>query len=116
MSLSRYMNASMITSKTYDNLLYNLADEFDLPMYGGYTGFENSTHAVPVDSIYRRMRARNRCVHRDFQNVCVNGMRSHPMLQLLDTVARNQTTDHPMLVFFELIGNCLLYTSPSPRD
>jgi acyloxyacyl hydrolase len=63
----RYMNASEIGPDTYDDLLWVLADEIDHPHIGGYTGFINSTKAVPVDSLYKRMRERNRCLHRDYQ-------------------------------------------------
>jgi hypothetical protein len=78
----KYMNASLIDEHTYDNLLYNLADEMDLPHLGGYTGFYDGSPGVMVDSIYKRMVERNRCVHRDYQNICVNGNPRHPSSSL----------------------------------
>jgi len=101
----RYMNASEIGPDTYDDLLWVLSDELDPPHFGGYTGFMNSTKAVPVDSLYKRMRERNRCLHRDYQNLCVNGFRSPTVIKLIETISRNNKTDHPVLVAFELIGN-----------
>lgn len=100
-----YMNASEINKHTYHNLLYLLADEFDRPLRSGYTGFVNTSAAVPVQSVYKYMREHNRCIHRDFQNLCVNGARSGAVTPILETMSRNNKTDHPALVFFELIGN-----------
>jgi len=100
-----YMNASEIGPDTYDNLLWVLADEIDHPHMGGYTGFYNSTKTVIVDSLYKRMRERNRCLHRDYQNLCVNGFRSSTVIKLVETMSRNNKTDHPVLVAWELIGN-----------
>jgi acyloxyacyl hydrolase len=33
-----------------------------------------------VDSFYLRVRERNHCNHRDYQNLCVNGARSGAMV------------------------------------
>jgi acyloxyacyl hydrolase len=99
-----YMTAKLINNGTYRNLLDRAALEFDLPQYGGYTGHLNLT-GVPTDSLYKFMRQQNRCVHRDYQNLCVNGMRSGPVAELIKTMARSNQTDHPALVFLELIGN-----------
>lgn len=38
-----------------------------------YTGYDN-TSGILFDSIYSRMVKRNRCNHRDYQNICVNGI------------------------------------------
>lgn len=73
----------------------------------------------PYHSIYKKLFERNRCNHRDYQNLggtieglefanflSVNGCRSASMAaNVTRTLARNQTTDYPALVFFELIGN-----------
>jgi len=59
----------------------------------------------PVDSIYMRVLARNQCNHRDFQNIGVNGARSSSMNDVVQGLARNKTTDYPLLVVLALIGN-----------
>lgn len=100
-----YMTAAKITEHTFDNVLEVLSNEIDLPHLGGYTGYFNSTPGVMVDSMYLRMREHNRCIHRDFQNLCVNGLRSSTVHEVISTIARNQTLDAPQLVFLELIGN-----------
>jgi acyloxyacyl hydrolase len=99
-----WMTASEITNGTYDDLLDRVANELDLPYLGGYTAFRNSS-TVPTDSLYKSMLALNRCIHRDFQSLCVNGARSGAITKILETMSRNTSTDHPALVFFELIGN-----------
>ena len=102
----QYLNASEIDEATYDRLLYYLSDEFDHPNKGGYTGFVNSSKTLPyADSVYKFMREHNRCAHRDFQSLCVNGARSGAILKILETMSRSNKTDHAALVFFELIGN-----------
>jgi acyloxyacyl hydrolase len=63
---------------------------------------------TPAASIYQRMRARNLCAHRDYQNVGVNGARTSSMAPpngIVGSLARNQTTDAPLLAIFALIGN-----------
>jgi len=48
----------------------------------------------------------NLCNHRDFQNIGVNGARSSSMKdQIMYTLKRNQTLDHPLLIAYALIGN-----------
>jgi len=56
--------------------------------------------------LYLRMLELNRCNHRDFQNLGVNGARSGAMADQLDqTLQRDPLTDHPLLLVYELIGN-----------
>jgi len=79
--------------------------ELDWPQLSAWTGYIKSTVGTPMDSIYSRLRARNQCNHRDYQNIAVNGMRSHATIDLMSSIARNQSTDYPALVLLELIGN-----------
>ena len=41
-------------------------------------GFNNWTEVIqgPIDSVYMRLRQRNRCNHKDYQNIAVNGRSS----------------------------------------
>jgi hypothetical protein len=62
-------------------------DELDWPQCSWGSGFHNASQCPypfklgedepykQVGSIYARMRERNRCNHRDYQNIGVNGMR-----------------------------------------
>ena len=58
-------------------------------------------------SIASKLRARNRCNHRDFQNLGVNGARasSPNIFKQIESAARDHQTDHPALVIYSLIGN-----------
>jgi len=59
-----------------------------------------------VDSIYQRMRNRNRCNHRDYQNLSVDGARSPSMNRtIVESIARDQTNDFPVNAFYALVGN-----------
>jgi acyloxyacyl hydrolase len=99
-------------------------DELDFPHCSWSTGHAppdapgtiNGSRAcpyspLPVDSIYLRMRERNRCNHRDYQNIAVNGARSTNMVHsdhtpaTLDSLARDPSDDYPLVAFYALIGN-----------
>ena len=72
------------TGHTFRNIEYILENEFDWPMLSSMTAYYNSTDAFPdingpVDSVYMKMKARNLCTHRDFQNLGVNGARAGAM-------------------------------------
>lgn len=69
------------------------------------TGYWNSTAEDPVQSFYLQLRQRNLCNHRDYQNICKNGLRSGPSVDMAKTLSRDMTTDHPVLLTYELIGN-----------
>lgn len=89
-------------------------DELDVPACSWGTAVDPDVARCPymppasvptVDSLYLRLRARNRCNHRDFQNVGVNGARVTSSMGLVESLARDGAADHPLLVVFALIGN-----------
>ena len=91
-----------------------LLDELDWPMFSASTAYLNDTAHTPfadiisgpVNSLYKLMRENNRCMHRDYQNLGVNGARSSSMAHgLISTIARDATSDYPIWGLFELIGN-----------
>ncbi|KAM9971761.1 hypothetical protein ACTFIW_011744 [Dictyostelium discoideum] len=99
----QWMTARDINSTTYKGMIDVLETEVDWPMRSTYTGWDTS---VPnVDSMYLRMRERNLCNHRDYQNLGVNGASSSSTRTIIQTINRNQNTDKPVLLFLELIGN-----------
>jgi acyloxyacyl hydrolase len=108
-----YIMASQINSSTYRNLVDILLEEFDWPQMSATTGYEDTqwigTPPGPVHSFYLKMRERNRCVHRDYQNIAVNGARSgsmsNPDKGIIHTLARNATHDSPVFLTLALIGN-----------
>lgn len=97
-----------MTKETYSHLFQILELEVDWPHMSWATGYANDTtglNAGLTSSIYKKLKQRNRCIHRDFQNISVNGARTGAMIHISKTLSRNQTTDHPILVFYSLIGN-----------
>jgi acyloxyacyl hydrolase len=97
-----------INSKTYSQLWDLIANEMDFPFLSTVTAFKNDTTGLapgPVDSIYLRLKERNRCIHRDFQNIGVNGARASYSVYEQSTLSRNAQSDHPLLLFISLIGN-----------
>ena len=80
-----------------------------------YTGYEASTEAVPMFSVYNQMYLRNKCNFRDYQNAAVNGGAAGNTVSNAEALRRDQDNDHPMILFLELIGNdvCGKHTDPS---
>jgi len=90
-------------------------------------------------SLYKYMLERNRCNHRDYHNLAVNGGDSANTLQHMQTLRRNGTngpslnivicnlqlnlraclvawlTDHPVLMIMELIGNDICSPEHTPN-
>lgn len=98
-----------ISVEAFQDLLFILENEIDWPMLSSATGFKNSTwkdiHG-PVDSSYLRMREINRCNHRDFQNIAVNGARASAMASdIVKSFARHGKLDNPVFLTLALIGN-----------
>ena len=93
----------------FKNLLFILENEFDWPMLSASTGYKNSTWqdiSGPVNSTYQLLWNRNRCNHRDYQNIGVNGARSSAMNStIVRAIARDPTADNPLFVILELLGN-----------
>mmetsp|Transcript_6500 Transcript_6500/g.9809 ORF Transcript_6500/g.9809 Transcript_6500/m.9809 type:complete len:573 (-) Transcript_6500:36-1754(-) len=105
----------------YDDFFWTLANEVCWPQMSTYTGFvdydssvtqgwgdcpdtwQNST--CDMRSIYLKMRERNLCMHRDFQNLAVSGADSSLAKGNVHAISRNQTRDQPVLFFYALIGD-----------
>ena len=94
------------------NLIPDAVDELDQPSCAWGTGYRNVTSCPfsngtrnRVGSIASRLRERNLCNHRDFQNVAVNGAGSDNAMKLVPSVKRDKNLDNPALVIFSLIGN-----------
>eukprot|EP00049_Salpingoeca_infusionum_P003096 m.63437 g.63437 ORF g.63437 m.63437 type:complete len:322 (-) comp11949_c0_seq2:272-1237(-) len=107
----QYLNTTAWKKGVFDNILPTLENEFDWPMLSASTGFENTSSWSPDvvgkdNSTYQVMRRRNRCIHRDFQNIAVNGARAGAMAStIVKSMARQQGSDYPALVMYALIGN-----------
>lgn len=104
-----WATAADLNETVLKDLPFAVENEFDWPMLSTTTGYKNSTWDVirgPVDSFYLRLRELNRCNHRDYQNIGVNGDNSDQMAsQTMYTMARNKSTDHPVFISLALLGN-----------
>ena len=117
----QWVTASELSIEVFKDLLFILENEFDWPMLSAITGFKNSTWPVvtpgEVNSFYMRMRQQNRCNHRDYQNIAVNGAASREMnTTIVRSLARRGILDQPVFVNFALIGNdvCSRHHDTSP--
>jgi hypothetical protein len=100
-----------------DGFKEDVGDEFDFPQCSWGTGHVTPEECpyqddVPganprpgVQSLYTMMRERNRCNHNDFQNIGVNGARMSSSMGLVESMAREATLDHPVLLWLTMLGN-----------
>ncbi|XP_063262641.1 acyloxyacyl hydrolase isoform X2 [Prinia subflava] len=100
-----WMTVTQMSAKSFANLPMAFSDELDWPQFSEITGFLNSTIGGWTDSLYLRLRKRNRCNHRDLQNISQNGGSSGNLLSLIKSLARNQLLDNPAIVIYATIGN-----------
>ena len=121
---AQYLNAPTFN---LSGILELAANEADWPQCSWSTGFRtpgacpraaflppnNGSWPFPnTASLYQRFSAMNQCMHRDFQNLGVNGARtdsmapgSHGEFGIVDGLARSRATDAPLLAIYALIGN-----------
>ncbi|KAM6203048.1 acyloxyacyl hydrolase [Rhynchocyon petersi] len=100
-----WITASQMTLNSFLNLPIALSDELDWPQLSGTTGFLDSTSKIKEDSIYLRLRKRNHCNHRDYQNISKNGASSQNLEKFIESLSRNQQLDYPAIVIYAMIGN-----------
>ena len=112
----QYLNAPTFN---LSNILEMAANEADWPACSWATAFRNASsgacptlHFMPngteTASFYQRWVARNRCAHRDYTNIGVNGARTGSMKPpngVINALTRNASADSPLLLLFSLIGN-----------
>jgi len=105
-----WFDPTQLNDAALTNGSFVIENEGDWPQLSSSTGYLPASDFAPfitgpVDSIYKRLRARNRCVHRDFQNLSVNGANSNDTLINMRLLRRNATEDHPLVVFYAMNGN-----------
>lgn len=112
-----WITASQMSLKSFFNLPIALTNELDWPQLSGTTGFLYSTSRIKENSIYLRLRKRNRCNHRDYQNISKNGASSQNLERFIESLSRNQLLDYPAIVIYAMIGNdvCSGHIDPLPE-
>lgn len=105
----QFLNATAVTSAILENLTQIVENEFDFPHFGFGTGWQKQGEegmVGPIDSLYLRLRERNLCNHRDYQNIGVNGANSFSAENDANTLSRTHNgDDKPLIVFFAYVGN-----------
>jgi acyloxyacyl hydrolase len=104
----QFLHAPNLTRDVFSHLPYVLSNELDWPMLSSATGFMNLTWSIVDDrtvSVYDLLRSRNRCNHRDYQNLGYNGADSKNLRSHWDSIRRNQIADYPVLLIYEIVGN-----------
>ncbi|EDO31678.1 predicted protein [Nematostella vectensis] len=106
----QWLTARDLNEEVFSHAPFIVANEADWPQLSLYTGFlSNINWAVEkgnATSIYLKLAARNRCNHRDYQNLAKNGADSFDVNNILiKSLTRDHNRDHPALVFYSLVGN-----------
>ncbi|XP_075068663.1 acyloxyacyl hydrolase [Mixophyes fleayi] len=94
-----------MSKESFSNMALAISNELDWPQFSMYTGFQNSTIGGWTQSLYLRIRDWNLCNHRDYQNIAKNGGAYDNLQKYMQSLARNQQLDKPVVVFYGLIGN-----------
>jgi len=115
-----YVTPADFNKSTYSHLIEELITEADWPHCSWSTAWANSTvcpHTkLTITSIYQKMLERNRCMHRDYANLGVNGQSVSNLAPdepvdpsnytgNLEAIPKRFQVDGPSTVFFALIGN-----------
>lgn len=83
------------------NIIPALQNEFDWPQYSWGTGYEAATLGK---SIYSYMRERNRCNHRQYQNIGFNGGKMSDFMGQIRGLSMSRDSK-PYIAFASYIGN-----------
>lgn len=90
-----------LTDKYLKLLTREIYNEIDWPQKSWATGYVDE---IGGESVYLKMRQRNLCNHRDYQNLAVNGARARNLVEQVGNFARSPE-DKPVLAFIAYIGN-----------
>ncbi|XP_070574301.1 acyloxyacyl hydrolase-like [Ptychodera flava] len=106
---AEWVTPTKMSLEVFENVTFIAGNELDWPSMSATTGFQNLSWPVTqyfTDSLYLKMRNRNLCNHRDYQNIAVNGGASDNMnSSIVHSLSRDQVSDYPMLIMYSLIGN-----------
>ncbi|XP_055892493.1 acyloxyacyl hydrolase-like isoform X1 [Biomphalaria glabrata] len=105
----QWFDPKLINKRSFLSVWTVIQNQGDWPMMSGSTGYGKNVWpdviSGPIDSIYLKLRARNRCNHRDYQNIAVNGENSFKLKKLVKTLSRNAASDRPLVVLYALAGS-----------
>ncbi|CAF0872998.1 unnamed protein product [Rotaria sordida] len=104
----QWLDARQLSIGAFEHLVYIIGNELDWPQLSGTTGHINNTWPNiegTTRSLYARLFDLDHCNHRDYQNIAVNGANSESILNISQTLTRDQKNDVPLLVIYSLVGN-----------
>ncbi|RUS87947.1 hypothetical protein EGW08_004302 [Elysia chlorotica] len=109
-----WIDPQKISAEAFQHMQTVVENELDWPSMSGGTGHGTNLWPEviqgPIDSIYMRMRKRNRCNHRDYQNIAFNGEQCCWLL-----LSRNKL-DKPLLLAYAFFGNDVCNKFPNTFD
>jgi len=103
-----WFNASVTSPAWFKNMTFMLENSLNWPQTSLYTGYEDSDWPIidgTTQSIYLKMRERNLCNHRDYQNLGFNGATIPEAEGHTQSLKRTINNDKPALVIFSYMGN-----------
>lgn len=106
-----YVTAANLSKATFAHLIRNAENELDWPMLSWSTGHLNPDDfkpdiSGPKGSLYSHMLDDNLCMHRDYQNLGVNGAKVDNLLPFDMLLQRNASQGvKPVVLIMSMIGN-----------
>lgn len=106
-----WLTASQLSAANFAQLIQVLENEADWPMLSWSTGHLNASQFSPdimgpMTSLYSRLVEHNRCNHRDYQNLGVNGARVSDLLDFDQLLARDSKKNvKPLIMIYSMVGN-----------
>ncbi|GAU99104.1 hypothetical protein RvY_10148 [Ramazzottius varieornatus] len=118
---AEWFNATILSKEWLENMTYLMDNSMNWPHTSLYTGSVNVSWPIVdghTDSLYLRMRERNLCNHRDYQNIGFNGARTTDSAKLTESLKRSPVQDKPGLVMYSYVGNdvCKYHVNPALSD
>ncbi|KAH9582097.1 GDSL lipase/esterase [Trypanosoma melophagium] len=108
---SKFVTVRELSREVFLNFSAILENEFDWPMLSSITGFANVSVYKPnregnMVSVYSELLKRNKCNHRDYQNLGVNGAKTSMLSSIMDSVMRNRLEAvKPAFLYISMLGN-----------
>ncbi|KAL8616314.1 hypothetical protein ACOMHN_056257 [Nucella lapillus] len=104
-----WLDPTQISPEAFKHWRFIIENELNWPHMSYVTGlgFNHWEEAIkgPIDSIYMRLRERNHCNHKDYQNIAVNGAKASTTADyFVKSLYRNQVSDRPLIVFYAMLG------------
>ncbi|ORC93177.1 GPI inositol deacylase precursor [Trypanosoma theileri] len=108
---SKFVTVHELSREVFSNFSLVVENEFDWPMLSSITGFDNISKYKPnregnMISVYSELLKRNKCNHRDYQNLGVNGASTSELSSIMDSIKRDRSDNvKPAFLYISMLGN-----------